>query len=84
MSRLSDGARKIVSIAEIVGMESDVITMQDLFLFDREGMTPEGKVAGHFRATGIRPKCAERLQEYGIDLAETLFANLGLASGMGR
>jgi pilus assembly protein CpaF len=84
VSRLSDGNRKIVSIAEIVGMESEVITMQELFLFEREGVTPEGKVAGDFRATGIRPKCAERLQEYGIDLSETLFANLGLASGMGR
>jgi pilus assembly protein CpaF len=84
VSRLSDGNRKIVSIAEIVGMESEVITMQDLFLFEREGVTPEGKVAGDFRATGIRPKCAERLQEFGIDLSETLFANLGLASGMGR
>ena len=84
VSRLSDGNRKIVSIAEIVGMEGDVITMQDLFLFEREGVTPEGKVAGEFRATGIRPKCAERLQEHGIDLSETLFANLDLASGMGR
>ena len=84
VARFSDGNRKIVSIAEIVGMEGDVITMQDLFLFEREGVTSEGKVAGEFRATGIRPKCAERLQEHGIDLSETLFANLDLASGMGR
>jgi pilus assembly protein CpaF len=82
VSRLSDGNRKIVSIAEIVGMEGDVITMQDLFTFEREGVTPEGQVAGDFRATGIRPKCAERLQEHGIDLSETLFANLDLASGI--
>jgi pilus assembly protein CpaF len=84
VSRLSDGHRKIVSIAEIVGMEGDVITMQELFTFEREGVTPEGKVAGEFKATGIRPKCAERLMEHGIDLSETLFANLDLASGMGR
>ncbi len=84
VQRLSDGTRKIVSVAEIVGMEGDVITMQDLFLYDREGIDDDGKVIGHFEATGIRPKCAERLQEYGIDLGETLFANFGLASGMGR
>jgi pilus assembly protein CpaF len=84
VSRLSDGRRKIVSIAEIVGMEGDVITMQELFTFEREGVSPEGKVVGVFKATGIRPKCAERLMEHGIDLSETLFANLDLASGMGR
>jgi pilus assembly protein CpaF len=81
LSRLSDGGRKIMQISEIVGMEGDVITMQDLFLFEREGVTPDGKVAGEFRATGIRPKCADRLQEYGIDLAETLFSNLGPTGG---
>jgi len=81
LSRLSDGGRKIMQVSEIVGMEGDVITMQDLFMFEREGVTPEGKVAGEFRATGIRPKCADRLQEYGIDLAETLFSNLGPTGG---
>ncbi|MGH7541309.1 MAG: CpaF family protein [Gemmatimonadota bacterium] len=84
VSRLSDGGRKIVSVTEIVGMEGDVVSMQDLFLFQREAVAADGKVVGRFRATGIRPKCAERLQEYGIDLAETLFANLGVASGGGR
>lgn len=84
VSRLSDGGRKIVTVSEIVGMEGDVISMQDLFVFQREGVSPEGKVVGRFRATGIRPKASERLQEHGIDLSETLFSNLGVASGGGR
>ncbi len=84
VQRMSDGTRKILTVAEIVGMEGDVITMQDLFVYHREGIDDSGKVIGHFAATGIRPKAAERLIEYGIDLDETLFSNIGLASGMGR
>ncbi len=80
VQRMSDGTRKILTIAEIVGMEGDVISMQDLFLFRREGIDDDGKVIGHFEATGIRPKAAERLLEYGIRLDEALFANIGLAS----
>ncbi|MFQ5678321.1 MAG: CpaF family protein [Gemmatimonadota bacterium] len=75
LSRLSDGVRRIMTVSEIVGMEGDVISMQDLFVFDRHGVSAEGKVLGRFRATGIRPKCAQRLLEFGIDLDETLFAN---------
>jgi len=84
VQRMSDGSRKILSIAEVVGMEGDVISMQDIFVFHRQGIDEQGRVLGHFAATGIRPKAAERLMEYGIDLDETLFSNLGLASGMGR
>jgi len=80
VQRMSDGTRKVVTISEIVGMEGDIITMQDLFLYHREGIGEDGKVMGHFAATGIRPKAAERLLEYGINLDETLFANIGLAS----
>ncbi len=76
VARLADGTRKIVNISEIVGMEGEVITMQDLFLFEREGMDADGNVAGRFRATGIRPRCADRLQQYGIDLAGTLFSEI--------
>ena len=75
VARLADGKRKVIQIAELVGMEGDVITMQDLFVFDRFGIDTDGSVLGSFKATGIRPRCAERLQAYGIDLAETLFAN---------
>ena len=80
VQRMSDGTRKILTIAEVVGMEGDVITMQDLFVYHREGIDDDGRVRGHFAATGIRPKASERLAEYGIDLDETLFANIGLAS----
>jgi pilus assembly protein CpaF len=80
VQRMSDGSRKVLTVSEIVGMEGEIITMQDLFVFHREGIGEEGEVLGHFAATGIRPKAAERLLEYGIDLDETLFANVGLAS----
>jgi pilus assembly protein CpaF len=56
-------------------MEGDVITMQDIFVFDRQGVGEGGKVLGHFKATGIRPKFADRLRAYGIDLAAMLFSN---------
>ena len=75
VSRMADGKRKLGQISELVGMEGEVITMQDLFVFDRFGIDADGSVMGAFRATGIRPRCADRLQAYGIDLAETLFAN---------
>src|SRR3990170_4978398 len=57
VSRMADGTRKVTAISELTGMEQDVITMQDIFLFERTGLTREGKVTGRFRATGIRPKC---------------------------
>jgi pilus assembly protein CpaF len=76
LARLADGTRKIVNISEIVGMEGEVITMQDLFVFEREGIDADGNVSGRFRATGIRPRCADRLQQYGIDLAGTLFSEV--------
>ncbi len=79
LARLSDGRRRVMSVAELVGMEGDVITMQDLFRFDRKGMDEDGNVIGEFRPTGIRPKAAERLAAYGVDLEETLFA--GVRSG---
>src|SRR5437764_4876146 len=61
IARMPDGTRKVTSITEITGMERDVITMQDIFVFEKTGVTQAGKVSGRFRATGIRPKCAERL-----------------------
>ncbi|HEV8142413.1 MAG TPA: CpaF family protein, partial [Methylomirabilota bacterium] len=61
-TRLSDGTRKVTSVSEITGMEGDVITMQEIFLFEKMGVTQDGKVIGRFRATGVRPKCCERLR----------------------
>jgi pilus assembly protein CpaF len=77
VSRLGDGTRKILQISEIVGMEGDVITMQDIFVYERQGIGEGDKVLGQFKATGIRPKFADRLKAYGIDLGAMLFSNLG-------
>ena len=76
VSRLSDGSRKLMQVSEIVGMEGDVITMQDIFVYDREGVGENDKILGRFRATGIRPRFSDRLKSYGIDLSSLLFSNL--------
>ena len=62
VSRFSDGTRRITHITECVGMEGDLITMQDIFVFEKTGLTETGRVTGRFRATGIRPKFYERLR----------------------
>jgi pilus assembly protein CpaF len=72
-TRLSDGSRKVTSISEITGMEGEIITMQEIFVFEKMGVTQDGKVIGRFRATGVRPKCAERLKASGIHLAPDMF-----------
>jgi pilus assembly protein CpaF len=72
-SRMSDGTRKVTSISEITGMEGDVITMQEIFAFEKLGVTAEGKVIGRFRATGVRPKVCERLKASGIHLPPDMF-----------
>jgi pilus assembly protein CpaF len=72
-SRMSDGTRKVTSISEITGMEGDIITMQEVFVFEKLGVTPEGKVIGRFRATGVRPKICERLKTSGIHLPSDMF-----------
>jgi pilus assembly protein CpaF len=75
ISRLSDGSRKVTNISEIVGMEGEVITMQDIFVFERQGIGEDGEVLGRFRSTGIRPRFSDRLKAYGINLGELLFAD---------
>jgi pilus assembly protein CpaF len=75
VSRLSDGTRKLMQVSEIVGMEGDIITMQDIFVYEREGVAENDKVLGRFRATGIRPRFSDRLKSYGIDLSSLLFSN---------
>jgi pilus assembly protein CpaF len=72
-TRLSDGTRKVTAISEITGMEGDVITMQEIFVFEKMGLTQDGKVVGRFRATGVRPKCCERLKACGIVLPPNMF-----------
>jgi pilus assembly protein CpaF len=73
VTRLSDGTRRITGITELTGMEGDVITMQDIFLFERMGIGANGRVQGRFRATGIRPKCSDRLAVAGMKLGADMF-----------
>jgi pilus assembly protein CpaF len=73
VSRLSDGTRKVITISEVTGMEGDVICMQDIFVFERQGIDETGKVRGAFRANGIRPKFADRLATAGCRLRPALF-----------
>jgi pilus assembly protein CpaF len=73
VARLSDGARKIITISEILGMDDQSIAMQDIFSFDRTGIDENGKVRGTFRATGVRPQFAERLATSGARLRPALF-----------
>jgi pilus assembly protein CpaF len=72
-SRQADGSRKVTTVSEITGMEGDVITMQEIFVFEKMGLSKEGKVMGRFRATGVRPKCAERMKAAGIQLPADMF-----------
>ena len=75
-TRLADGTRKVTSISEITGMEGDVITMQEIFVFEKAGLNKDGKVVGRFRATGVRPKCSERLKAAGILLPTEMFEGI--------
>ena len=72
-ARLSDGSRRITSISEITGMEGETITMQEIFLYERQGVDRDGKVIGRFRPTGVRPRFAERLKTYGMQLPRVFF-----------
>ncbi len=73
VSRLGDGSRKAMSVSEIIGMEGEVITMQEIYKFVRTGVGPKGEVLGQFRPTGIRPRFSERLEQYGFKLPPNLF-----------
>ena len=80
VTRLSDGTRKVTAITEVTGMEGDMISTQDIFVFDRTGMRRDGKVCGRFRATGIRPRCTERLQSFGVQLPVDMFEHVTLVA----
>ncbi|MCC6071525.1 CpaF family protein [Massilia sp. GCM10020059] len=73
VSRLTDGKRKLISLQEITGMEGDVITMQEIFLFKQTGLGENGAVLGHFCATGVRPRFVDRLRTYGVSVPDSLF-----------
>jgi pilus assembly protein CpaF len=73
VSRLSDGTRRVTNVTEITGMEGEVITAQDIFLFDKTGINPQGRVQGRFRATGIRPKTSDKMAAAGHPLPAEMF-----------
>jgi pilus assembly protein CpaF len=74
ISRLSDGSRRITHVSEISGLEGQIVTMQDLFRFEQEGIDAEGRVVGHFRSTGIRPQFADRFDVAGISLPSDIYS----------
>mgnify|MGYP001038808617 CR=1 FL=1 len=76
LARLSDGSRRITHITECVGMEGDQVTLQDIFVFEKTGLGPGGKVLGRFRPTGIRPRFSERLAACGIHLPASTFQTI--------
>ncbi|MFI5268152.1 MAG: CpaF family protein [Chloroflexota bacterium] len=77
LTRLRDGSRRITHITEVVGMEGQTVTLQDVFVFQAQGLDERGRLVGGIRATGLRPKFAEKFEQYGIHLPANLFANGG-------
>jgi pilus assembly protein CpaF len=77
LARLSDGSRKMMNLFEIIGMEGEMITMQEIFAYEMMGLTEDKKVKGHFLATGIRPKFMKRLESMGLKLPSSLFQGQG-------
>jgi pilus assembly protein CpaF len=73
VSRLADGTRRITSITEVTGMESDVITAQEIYRFRRRGITQDGTVVGEFEPTGVRPVFTDRLRVAGVELPLDMF-----------
>lgn len=73
ISRLQDGTRKIISIAEVTGVEEDAVALREIFTFDRLGINDAGKVQGRFRATGVMPKILDRFRIAGIHLPPGVF-----------
>lgn len=72
-SRLQDGSRRMVSITEVTGMEGEVISMQEVFRFQRTGLQPDGKILGHFTACGVRSHYSERFRQWGYDLPASIY-----------
>jgi pilus assembly protein CpaF len=77
IARLPDGSRRITHVAEVTGMEGDIVTMQDLFRFEQRGIDSDGRVIGEFKGTGLRPRFADKFEVAGIHLPPDLFVQLG-------
>jgi pilus assembly protein CpaF len=80
VARQSDGKRRVTTVTEITGMEGEIITTQDVFLFEQTGLGEQGKVKGRFRATGIRPKCSERILASGRMLPGEMFEHVKIVA----
>src|SRR5882672_573649 len=76
MARLSDGARRVVAIAEVTGIENDQVQMQDIFEFERTGISARQKVLGRFHGNGVQPLVLERLKAYGVNLSPSIFSEV--------
>ena len=72
-ARLTDGTRKVVSIAEVTGIEGDQVKIEDIFVFEREGISPGGRVLGKFRGQNYRPICGDRIRSYGIKVDDAIY-----------
>jgi pilus assembly protein CpaF len=77
VGRFTDGTRRITHITELTGMEADIVSLQDIFLFERQGISADGAILGAFASSGIRPKFAERLKAAGFELPATMFEQTG-------
>jgi pilus assembly protein CpaF len=75
-ARLSDGTRKLTSISEVIGVEGEHVEMQDVFMLERTGLSARGKILGRFAATGVQPRCLDRLKAYGIHLPVSIFTEM--------
>ena len=75
ISRLNDGSRKVTYVTECIGMEGETVTTQDIFLFEKTGLTSDGRVSGRFKPTGVRPKFSDRIKAAGLDLPLSIFQN---------
>jgi pilus assembly protein CpaF len=73
LARMSDGTRRMISLSEITGMESGVISLQDIFLFERHEVDDKEQVVGRFVATGVRPRFADRCRLFGVPLRDSIF-----------
>jgi pilus assembly protein CpaF len=73
LARLSDGSRRMISMSEITGMESGVITLQDIFVFERHEIDEQDRIVGRFMATGVRPRFADRCRIFGVPLRDAIF-----------
>ncbi len=73
VARFADGSRRLTHVTEITGMEDDIVSMQDVFVFEKQGVSADGRTLGAFTATGIRPKFADKLKASGISLPANFF-----------